>query len=114
MLTSQMIFIGIKGSVIALDRITGHQIWATHLRGCNFVNVVVDKDLILAACDGEIFCLDPVGGVARWHNPLKGYGLGLVTIATEANPASGAAQLAAEMHHREQQAAASSAAPLAT
>ena len=32
MKTSDLVFIGIKGSVIALDRATGQQVWATHLK----------------------------------------------------------------------------------
>ena len=33
MKTSDLVFIGIKGSVVALDRGTGRQVWATHLKG---------------------------------------------------------------------------------
>ena len=43
MKTSDLVFIGIKGSVVALDRATGQQVWATHLKGSDFVNVVVAK-----------------------------------------------------------------------
>jgi hypothetical protein len=31
-----------------------------------------------------------------WHNPLKGFGTGLATIATEYNPGSGNAPVVAE------------------
>jgi hypothetical protein len=31
MKTEQLVFIGIKGSVVALNRATGQQVWATHL-----------------------------------------------------------------------------------
>ena len=34
MKTSDLVFIGIKGSVIALNRGTGEQVWVTHLKGC--------------------------------------------------------------------------------
>jgi outer membrane protein assembly factor BamB len=81
MKTSDSIFIGIKGSVVALDRATGERLWATHLKGSDFVNVVVQEGTVLASCYGEIFCLDAVTGDARWHNPLKGFGTGLATIA---------------------------------
>src|SRR5258705_478914 len=75
MKSSELIFIGIKGSVIALDRATGQQVWATHLKGQDFVNVVVQAETVLASCYGEIFCLDPLTGNALWHNPLKGCGI---------------------------------------
>ncbi len=110
MKTSDLVFVGIKGSVIALDRTTGGQVWGTTLKSSNFVNVAVQDDAVLAACQGEIFCLDPLTGATRWHNPLKGLGLGLVTFATGSNPGSGNASALAEKRRRDQQAAASAAA----
>ena len=83
MKTSDLVFIGIKGSVIALDRNTGQQVWATHLKGSDFVNVVLQDGAVLASCYGEIFCLEPLTGEGKWHNPLKGFGTGLATIATD-------------------------------
>jgi outer membrane protein assembly factor BamB len=107
MKSSDLVFIGIKGSVIALNRATGQQVWATHLKGSDFVNVVVDEDAVLATCYGEIFCLNPLTGDARWHNPLKGFGLGLATIAAEHNQGSGNAPAIAAKRRRDEQAAAS-------
>jgi outer membrane protein assembly factor BamB len=108
MKTSELIFVGIKGSVVALNRTTGQQVWATHLKGSGFVNVLVQKEMILAACYGEIFCLEPLTGNALWHNPLRGFGLGLATIATEDNSRSGAATVA-EQNRRDEAAAAAAA-----
>jgi outer membrane protein assembly factor BamB len=105
MKTSDLVFIGIKGSVVALDRATGRQVWATHLKGSDFVNVVVQNPAVLASCWGEIFCLDPLTGDALWHNPLKGFGTGLATIATEHNLEGGNALLSAERRRRDDQAA---------
>jgi hypothetical protein len=109
MKNSDLVFIGIKGTVIALNAANGQQAWATHLKGANFVNVVVQNEVILASCEGEIFCLDPLTGNVLWHNPLTGFGLGLATIATE--PDSGNVKLAAlaEKRRRDEQAAASAA-----
>jgi outer membrane protein assembly factor BamB len=101
MKTSDLVFIGIKGSVLALDRATGRQVWATHLKGSDFVNVVLEQGAILAACYGEIFCLDAITGEALWHNGLKGFGRGLTTIATEQNPGNGHAALAVEKRRRD-------------
>ena len=86
MKTSDLIFVGIKGKVVALDRATGVQVWATHLKGMDLVNVVVQNGMVLAMCHGEIFCLDPLTGDGIWHNPLKGFGMGLATIAAEQTP----------------------------
>jgi len=114
MKTAQLVFIGIKGSVVALDRATGQQVWATHLKGSDFVNVAVQNGAILASCGGEVFCLDPLRGDALWHNPLKGFGTGLATIATEQNPGDGNAPVLAEKRRRDEEAAASGAVIAAT
>jgi outer membrane protein assembly factor BamB len=106
MKTSDLIFIGIHGSVVALNRATGEHVWATHLKGADFVNVVLQSDALLASCSGEIFCLDPSTGKALWHNPLKGYGMGLATIATAINPGSGNAAVLTEKRRRDDQASA--------
>jgi len=86
---SKIIYLGIKGSVIAMDAATGQQLWTVQLKSSDFVQVVLDGDNLYATTQGEIFCLDPKTGEGRWHNELKGFGLGLVSIAGEciaANP----------------------------
>ncbi len=79
----QPLFIGIKGSVLALDRATGQELWRTPLKGGDFVNVTLEGEQILATTRGEIYCLSKAGTIL-WNNPLKGLGHGLVTVATEA------------------------------
>ncbi len=107
---SDLVFVGIRGSVVALNRHTGEQVWATRLKGWDFVNVVLEGNRILASSYGEIFCLDALTGKGRWHNPLKGYGRGLAAIVTSENPASGnSAALAAKQREDEQAATSSSA-----
>jgi outer membrane protein assembly factor BamB len=54
----------------------------------DFVNVVRDRDGLFAACAGELFALDPMTGTIIWHEPLKGLGTGLVTIASDLGGAS--------------------------
>lgn len=104
MKTSDLVFIGIKGTVLALDRSTGNQVWAAQLRG-EFVNVAVQNGAVIASCNGEIYCLDPVTGNVLWHNPLKGYGLGLATIAGESNAATGSSAVLAAKTQSDQEAA---------
>jgi len=108
-MASRFIYLGIRGSVIALNSANGEQLWATKLTGSDFVNVVLDGSNLFAATHGEIFCLEPRSGVIRWHNPLKGYGWGLVSIAGEGMPEN-VSSLVEEKKRRERQAAASSGA----
>jgi outer membrane protein assembly factor BamB len=104
---SDIVFIGIKGSAIALNRRNGEQVWATHLKSSDFVNVVVENDKIFTATAGEIYCLDALTGRRLWHNKLKGFGTGLVTIATSESIRCGSEAVMSEKRRRDAQAAAS-------
>lgn len=107
---SKVIHLGIKGTVIALDAATGRRVWATHLTGSDFVNVVLDGDNLYAATHGEIFCLDPKTGDGRWHDGLKGFGYGLVSIAAENMSPAAMLALLQEKRRRDEAARASAAA----
>jgi hypothetical protein len=109
MKTSELVFIGIRGFVVALNRATGEQLWATQLRGYDFVNVVLQDGLVFATSHGEAFCLEPLTGKLLWHNRLKGFGLGLATIAADGAVQAGGLSLMAEKRRRDQAAAAGGA-----
>ena len=109
MAQSKFIYLGVKGSVMALNSANGQQLWATSLKGGEFVNVVLDGNNLYATTRGEMFCLDPQTGSIRWHNPLKGYGWGLVSIAGE-TISQNSSLLTAEKQRRDRQADASSSA----
>jgi outer membrane protein assembly factor BamB len=101
------LFIGIKGTAIAIDRATGKEVWATHLKGGDFVNLVLDGDELFAGSRGQIYRLDPATGRILWVNELPGKGWGLVTIAQAAN---GNLPAMAEKRRREDAAAGPAAA----
>jgi outer membrane protein assembly factor BamB len=109
MKTSELIFVGIKGSVIALDRATGQEAWSTSLKGMDFVNVILEDEKVLATCCGEIFCLEQTSGRVLWHNPLKGFGRGLATMATELNPGNCTWPALAQKHRSDEAASAAAA-----
>ena len=110
---SELVFVGIGSSVVALNRTTGEQVWTVRVKGYDFVNVVLDGSRLLATSCGEIFCLDPLTGSILWHNPLKGYGTGLATIATDLNRGGGNAAALAEKRRRDEAAAGSATAVMA-
>lgn len=95
------VYIGIKSTVLALDRASGETLWRRDLKRGDFVNVVVQDGHLFASARGEVFRLDPSTGEILWRNQLAGLGWGIVTIA-------GGPQLpaAAEKKRREQAAAA--------
>jgi outer membrane protein assembly factor BamB len=88
--------------VLALNSATGAEIWSRKLKGGDFVNLVLDGPNLFAATHGEIFRLDPRTGIIRWHNPLRGYGWGLVSIAGNGFN-SGAPVLQVEKRRRDEE-----------
>ena len=82
MSNNNLLYVGIRGTVLALDRATGQLVWDAKLKGGDFVYVTLEGDDLIATSRGEIFCLDPGTGQVRWHNPLKGFGLGFMSVAS--------------------------------
>ena len=109
MAQSKFIYLDIKGSVLALNSANGSEVWTKKLKGLDFVNVVLDGNNLLAATQGEIFCLDPQTGIIRWNNPLKGRGYGLVSMAVPGLAAGSSAAMAEKRRQEEEQASASAA-----
>jgi outer membrane protein assembly factor BamB len=101
-----LLFIGIAGTVLALDRATGEEVWRTELKGSDFVNVVQHDGDLFATAKGELFCLEASTGKVRWRNQLKGMGRGLITIAGASGQQT---VLSQEKRRRDQEAAAASA-----
>jgi outer membrane protein assembly factor BamB len=100
-----MIFIGIRGYAVALDRATGQEVWRTSLKGSDFVTVALAGRDVLAASRGRLYCLEAASGIMRWQNELSGLGWGLVSIA-----GTDVAALAEVERRREASAAAASGA----
>lgn len=93
MASTQLIYVGINGHVLALDRTTGAERWRTRLKRSTFVHLVGDDRRLYATAAGELFCLDAVSGSILWQNPLKGMGLGLTSIVAPDVGATGSADL---------------------
>lgn len=81
-----LLFVGIKGSLVALDAATGEEAWRRELVGADFVSVLFDGTAVYATSRGEVWCFDPTTGRFRWHNELKGLGRNLVSLASSALP----------------------------
>ena len=81
------IVIGLKGTVVAVDRNSGETLWSTRLKGSNFVTVAVEEGAIFAATGGRLYRLDPSSGDVLWTNDLPGLGYGIVCIAGESSSA---------------------------
>ena len=108
-LKQDLLFVGIKHSVLALDPRDGTEIWRTKLKGSLFVGVFWDGEALYAATQGEVFRLDPATGAVLWQNPMKGLGLGMVTMASTRRAESNAPYETIAEQQRRQAAAAAAA-----
>lgn len=100
------LYVGIKKSVVALNERDGSEIWRTELRGSDFVTVLWDGEALVAANSGEVWRLDPQTGAVLWHNQLKGFGRGVVSLASSRRATSASdTDSAVAKRRRDQQAA---------
>ena len=79
MVVERLIFVGLNGYVLALDRETGAIVWSNDKLKGGYVTLLLDDDRLIASTNGYLYCLDPLDGAVLWHNPLKGYGAGAPT-----------------------------------
>ena len=93
------LFIGIKGTVIAVDRRSGETLWSTHLKGSQFVTVTVENGAIYAGTYGRLYCLDPGTGSVLWTNELPGMGYGLICIPGDSSAPFGEYQRRHDASH---------------
>jgi len=100
---SKPLIIGAAGTVLAIDRATGKDLWSSELKGSDFVNVTFQDGELYATSKGRIYRLDPATGNILWRNDLAGLGWGIVTIAGAPHVPS-----AAEKLQRDREAAAAS------
>ena len=109
---SNIVFIGVKAHVVAIDKNDGRTTWQTKLKagavaGERFVSLLVEDGRVYAHSYGELFCLDAETGRILWNNPLDGLSYDIATIAsagTSSSPVS-----AAEYRRRKEAEAASAA-----
>jgi outer membrane protein assembly factor BamB len=104
-----LLYVGIRRSVLALDAATGDLAWEAELGGAmsttGVVAVHVAGGRVYASSGGEVFCLDARTGAQVWHNKLAGFGLGFAALATAGGDDDAAAAAAAAANRRNQQAA---------
>jgi outer membrane protein assembly factor BamB len=75
MTVDQLIFIGLNGYALALNRDTGEIVWSNNELKSGAVTMLLDGDRLIVSTGGYIFCLNPLTGEVLWDNPLSGYGM---------------------------------------
>lgn len=108
---SNLVYLGTKAHVTAIDRTTGRTFWQTKLKvglspsGDSFVSLLVDEGLVYAHTYGQLFCLDAANGDVLWQNELEGLGYGIASLAVEGRASASPPAIA----HRQQRQAGSAA-----
>jgi outer membrane protein assembly factor BamB len=74
MTIEQLIFVGLNGYAVALDRNTGEIVWSNDELKSGPVTLLLDGDRLIVSTGGYLFCLDPLTGKVLWNNEMKGYG----------------------------------------
>jgi len=106
--TPELLYVGVRGCVVAYDQSTGQQVWSTPLNGSLFVNLILEGEKLFAHTKGELFALDARTGRVLWRDGLKGFGYGLATLVSRSSPANNFAVLAEHAVEEEQRNSASS------
>src|ERR1700737_1487388 len=74
------LYLGIGGHVLAVNAMTGEEIWRCKLKRSSFVTLSVQPNAIYAGAAGQLLCVDPATGTIRWQNRLDGLGTGLIAF----------------------------------
>jgi outer membrane protein assembly factor BamB len=94
-MNNNTLYIGVKGSVLALNKDTGKELWRRHLKGSSFVTLAIESDAIYAHTYGNLYCIDKVKGNIKWDDSLSGLGYGMAMIALKGSVSSNAQMQAA-------------------
>lgn len=80
---NELVFVGFNSRVAAIDKYSGKKFWSWRAKGhmSGFVALLLDGERLYISVDGYTTCLDALTGKERWHNPLKGMGVGAPCLA---------------------------------
>ncbi len=107
---TDLVYVGIRGHVLALSRCDGSIRWETKLKGSDFVTLAWEGLEVFAITAGEAFCLNAADGTIVWHNKLPGWGTGFASILVPGGEAISEVIMAAA-HRREEERASSGTSP---
>lgn len=108
MRTTDLVYVGFRKKVAALNRQTGEIVWHWEAaKGSSYLTLLVDRDLLIVSVDGYTYGLDAATGREEWFNPMKGFGIGVASLAsvsgsaqnTQAHAATAEAQAAQTATH---------------
>ena len=75
-----LIFVGLNGYALALNRITGEEVWRNNQLNSGFTTLLLDGDRLIVSTNGYLYCLNPLNGEMIWENALSGLGTGITDL----------------------------------
>lgn len=106
----QLIFVGLNGYAVALDRDSGEIVWSNNDLKSGFTTLMLDGNRLIVSTGGHIFALDPLTGEQLWYQPMSGYGSSTSAALLSVRGTSSQTQQHQQAQQSAQQKAAASAA----
>ena len=93
----EVVYLGIKGHVAAIEIETGRERWRTQVRSnSSITNVAVVDEVVLVYARGHLFGLRKETGKILWENELSGLGYGYGILGVEGGQGATLAAAAAK------------------
>ncbi|HTI68956.1 MAG TPA: PQQ-binding-like beta-propeller repeat protein [Candidatus Limnocylindria bacterium] len=89
-----ILYVGMAGSVVALEKSTGQTLWRRNLKSSGAVLILVEGNVIYASTCGHLFAINATTGEPLWQNEMRGCGFGMATLATQSSPGTASQQAA--------------------
>jgi outer membrane protein assembly factor BamB len=77
-----LIFVGLNGYALALNRMTGEEVWRNNQLNSGFTTLLLDGDRLIVSTNGYLYCLNPLNGEMIWENALSGLGTGITDLTS--------------------------------
>lgn len=80
----EILYAGIAGHVVAIDAVTGDEVWRQKLpKASGVMSMLLKGDFLYVGAGGYVYCLDRYLGELRWKNDLKRLGWEAVLLTLE-------------------------------
>ena len=83
---ADLLYIGTGKHVVALDPVSGAEVWRAVLEKgstTNVLSLLVRGEDLYVGRGGYVWCFNRLTGQKLWENGLKGMGFGFVSLAVE-------------------------------
>lgn len=76
------LFVAFNRHVCALDKERGELVWKWKAPHAGYITLLCEAGKLFVAVHGYMYALDPATGDLLWDNEMKGFGIGVTSLAT--------------------------------